>query len=120
MFFLKNRVRILNLGILSLLEFEFVTQALLRLPSSFLSQLILLMVVQEKGYMKLNVGKVVDNMTRGSCIPIDSVKSNDDCSSLVHSIRTGACIDSDKTNLAHLVKAMICRVVTSESKEVGV
>jgi len=51
--------------------------------------------------MKLDVGKVVDNMTRGSCIPIDSVKSSDDYSSHVHCIRTGACNDSDKTNQAH-------------------
>ena len=51
--------------------------------------------------MKLDVGRVVDNMTRGSCIPIDSVKSSDDYSSIVHSIRTGACIDSDKTNPTH-------------------
>ena len=86
---------------MSLLKFEFVAQAHLRFPSSFPSQLILLMVVREKEYMKLDVGKVVDNMTRGSCIPIDSVKSSDDYSSLVHSIGTGACIDSDKTNLAH-------------------
>ena len=41
----------------------------------------------------------VDNMTRGNYIPIDSVKSSDDYSSLV----TGACIDSDKTNPTHLV-----------------
>ena len=86
---------------LSFLEFEFIAQALLRLPSSFPSELILLMVVQEKEYMKLDVGKVVDNMTKGSCIPIDSVKSSDDYSSLVHSIGTGACIDSDKTKLVH-------------------
>ena len=86
---------------LSLLEFEFIAQALLRLPSSFPSQLILLMVVQEKEYMKLDVGKVADNMTQGSCIPIDSVKSSDDYSSLVHSIRTGACTDLDKTNPTH-------------------
>ena len=59
------------------------------------------MVAQEKEYMKLSVGKVVDNMTRWSCIPIGSVKSSDDYSSLVHSIGTGACIDSDKTNSAH-------------------
>ena len=51
--------------------------------------------------MKLDVGKVVDNMTRGSSIPIDFVKNSDDYSSLVHSIGTGACIDSDKTNPAH-------------------
>jgi len=59
------------------------------------------MVVREKEYMKLDVCRVVDNMTRGSCIPIDSVRSSDDHSSLVYSIRTGACIDSDKTNLIH-------------------
>ena len=59
------------------------------------------MVIQEKEYMKLDVGKVIDNMTQGSCIHIDSVKSSDDYSSLVHSIGTGACIDSDKTNPAH-------------------
>ena len=55
------------------------------------------MVVQEKDYMKLDVGKVVDNNTRKSCIPIDSVKSGDDYFSLVHSVGTGAYIDSDKT-----------------------
>ena len=82
---------------LSLLESEFITQARLRLPSSFPSQLILLMGVREKEYMKLDVGKVVDNITRESCIPIDFVKSSDHYSSLVHSIRTEACIDSDKT-----------------------
>ena len=58
---------------MSHLKFEFVAQAHLRLPSSFSNQLILLMVVWEKDYMKLDIGKVVDNMTRGSCIPIDSV-----------------------------------------------
>ena len=51
--------------------------------------------------MKLNVGKVVNNMTRENCIPIDSVKSSDDYFSFVNSIRTGTCIDSDKTNMAH-------------------
>ena len=38
--------------------------------------------------MKQDVGKVVDHMTRGSCIPTDSVKSGDDYSSLVHNIET--------------------------------
>ena len=47
------------------------------------------MVVREKEYMKLDVGNVLDNMTWGSCIPIDSVKSSDDYSSLVHSIGLG-------------------------------
>ena len=59
------------------------------------------MVAQEKEYMKLSIGKVIDIMTQGSCIPISSVKSSDDYSSLVHSIGTGACIDSDKTNPTH-------------------
>ena len=53
--------------------------------------------------MKKIVGKVVDNMTRGSFIPTDSMKSRDDYSSLVHNIGTGAYVDSDKTNLAYLV-----------------
>jgi len=59
------------------------------------------MVVREKEYMKLDVDKVVDNMTRGSCIPIDFVRSSDDYSSLVLSIGTAACIDPDKTNPAY-------------------
>ena len=59
------------------------------------------MLAQEKEYKKLGGGKVVDNMTQGSCILIGSVKSSDDYSSLVHSIGTGACIDSDKTNPTH-------------------
>ena len=42
-------------------------------------------------------------MTRESCIPTDSVKSDNDYSNIVHSIGTGAYIDSDKTNLAYLV-----------------
>ena len=59
------------------------------------------MVAQEKESMKLGVGNVVDNMTRGSCIPIDAMKSSDDYFSFVHNIRIEACIDSDKTNPAH-------------------
>jgi len=60
--------------------------------------------LEKKEHMKLNVGKVVDKMTQGSCIPIDSVKSrHDDYSSLVHNIRTGADVDSDKINPAYLV-----------------
>ena len=47
----------------SLLDFEFAARALLRLPSSFSSQLVLLMVVRDKEYMKLDVGKVVDHNT---------------------------------------------------------
>jgi len=91
-------------GILRLLDFEFASRALLRLSSSFLSQLVLLLVVREKEYMKLNFGKVVNNITRGSCIPTDSVKSGDvDYSSLIHNIGTGSYVDSDKTNPAYLV-----------------
>ena len=58
-------------------------------------------MVVRKEYMKLDVGRVINNMTRGSCIPCDSVKSSDDYPSHVHSIGTGACNDSDKTNPAH-------------------
>ena len=54
-------------------------------------------------YMKLNVGKVVDNITRGSCIATDSVKSGDDNSNFIHYTRTGAYVDLDKTNLPYLV-----------------
>ena len=53
--------------------------------------------------MKLDVGKVVNCMTRVSYIPTDSVKSGDDCSSPVHNIRTEAYIDSDKINQAYLI-----------------
>jgi len=48
---------------LSLLDFKFVARVHLRLPSFFPSQLVLLMVVWEKEYMKLDVGKVVDHNT---------------------------------------------------------
>ena len=64
--------------------------------------------------MKLDVGKLVNHMTQGSCIPTDSMKSADNYSSLIHSIGTRLYIDSDKTNLAYLVgllvKVMIYRV----------
>ena len=53
--------------------------------------------------MELDVGKVVDHMTRESCIPTDSVKSGDDYSSLIHSIGTGAHIESDYPNSAYKV-----------------
>jgi len=49
------------------------------------------------------VGKMVDHMTLGSCIPTESVKIGDDDSNFVHYTRTGAYVDSDKTNLAYLV-----------------
>ena len=42
-------------------------------------------------------------MTRGNCIPTDSVKSGDDNFSLAHNIASGAYVDSDKTNAAYLV-----------------
>ena len=61
------------------------------------------MVIREKEYMKLDVGKVVDHMTRESCIPTDSVKSGDDYSILIHNTRIRAYIDSHKTNLTYLV-----------------
>ena len=53
--------------------------------------------------MKLDVGNVVDHMTRESYIPTDSVKSGNDYSSHVHSIGTGAHIKSDNPNLAYMV-----------------
>ena len=53
--------------------------------------------------MKKIVSKVVDNMTRGSCISTDFVKSGDDYSSLIHNIGTRAYNDSDKTNPTYLV-----------------
>ena len=92
-------------GISSPLDFEFIARVPLRLPSSFLSQLVLLMVVREKEYMKLDVGKVVDHMTRESCIPTDSMKSGNDCSSLVHSIGTAAYIESDNLNSTYMVSS---------------
>ena len=55
------------------------------------------------------VGKGDDNVAQGSCILIHSVKSSDDCFSLIHNMRNGVCIDFDKTNRnAWLVKVMIC------------
>jgi len=39
--------------------------------------------------MKLDVGKVVDHMTRESCIPTYSMKSVDDCFSLVQILGLG-------------------------------
>ena len=54
--------------------------------------------------MKLNISKVVDNITWESCIPTGSVKSrDDDYSSLVHNIEIGAYVDSDKTNPTYLI-----------------
>ena len=44
-----------------------------------------------------------DNMTQGSCIPIDFVKSSDDYFSFIYNIEIGVCVDSDKTNPTYLV-----------------
>ena len=74
-----------------------------RLQKSFLKKIFLLLVHLGMEYMILFIGKVVDSKTRESCIPTDSVKSDDDCPIHVHNIRTEAYIDSDKTNLAYLV-----------------
>ena len=70
---------------------------------SFLKKISLLQVGLGMDCMKLFVRKVVDSKTRGSCIPTDSVKSGDDYPILIHNTGIGACIDSDKTNLAYLV-----------------
>jgi len=43
----------------------------------------------------LTVDKVVDHMTRMSCIPIDLVKSRDDYSDFVHNIGIATCVESD-------------------------
>ena len=91
-------------GISSLLDFEVVTRVHLRLPSSFFRQLVLLMVEE---YMKLDVGKVIDHMTRESCIPTDYVKSGNDYSSLIHSIGTRAQIESDTPNSAYMILSLI-------------
>ena len=60
------------------------------------------MVVREE-YMKLDVGMVVDHMTRENCIPTDSVKSDNDYSSLINNIGTGAHIESDNRNSTYMV-----------------
>jgi len=49
------------------------------------------------------VEKVVDNMARGKCIPMDLMKSEDDCSNLGYNSGIGDFIKSDKTNLVYLV-----------------
>ena len=66
---------------------------------SFLKKISLLQVGLGMDYMKLVVGKVVDHMTRGSCILTDS----DDYSNLVHNTVVGRYADLDKTNSAYLV-----------------
>jgi len=65
------------------------------------------MVDLDKEYVKLDVGKtvdwVVDNMTRGRCIPIDLMKSRDCYSNFDHNSKNRDYIESDKTKLAYLV-----------------
>jgi len=61
------------------------------------------MVVLDKEYMKLNGGKIVDIMTRGSYILIDSVKSRDDYYNFVHNIEIVDNVHSGKTNPAYLI-----------------
>ena len=71
--------------------------------------------------MKLSVGKVVDNMTRWSYIPIGSVKSSDDYSSLVHSIGTGhVLIRIRPIRHTKLVKVIICLVGNIRKRGRGV
>ena len=53
--------------------------------------------------MKLNVEKVVDNITWGKCIPTDSMKSGDNCSNLVYNTRVREYVESNKINPAYLV-----------------
>ena len=53
--------------------------------------------------MKLDIGKVVNNLTSGRCISIDSVKSRDDYSNFVYKLEIGAYIDSDKASSTYLV-----------------
>ena len=52
-------------GFVSLLDFEFVPRPLLK---SYQSQIFLLPIVLDKNHM--NVGKVIDKMSQGSCIPL--------------------------------------------------
>ena len=53
--------------------------------------------------MKLDVGKVIDYMTRGSFIPIDSVKSENYFGNYGYKIGGMGCIDLDKSNPVYLV-----------------
>jgi len=71
-------------------------------------------VVLEKEYRKQNwgmnivkimkiVNKMVENLTRGRCIPIDFVKCGNYFENYGHKIGGMGCIDSDKSNLVYLV-----------------
>ena len=53
--------------------------------------------------MKMNIGKMVDKMTQGSCIPTDSLKSRDDYSNPYDNFGTGKYIELDKTNPVYLI-----------------
>ena len=64
-----------------------------------------------EGVLKLDVGKMVDYMTRESCIPTDSVESGDDCPFLFIVLRLGhILIRIRPTRHTRLVKVMICWV----------
>ena len=89
--------------LLGLSSFGIVVRTQARLSNSFLTRIFFQMVVMKKEYMKLNVRKEVNFMTRGNCNPTDSVKSCDDYSNLVHNIGTRAYVDLDKTNPAYLI-----------------
>jgi len=72
--------------------------------------------------MKLNVGKVVNHMTRDSYIPIDFVKSRDDYSNFVHNIGIGHVLSQIRPTRhtwlvkSFLVKVMPCRVDVIQAK----
>ena len=71
-------------GIVSPSCFDLVSRTHARLLESFWNPIFPLLIVVEKKYIKLNVDKVVDHITRESCIPTDSMKSGDDYSNLVY------------------------------------
>ena len=60
-------------------------------------------------------------MTRGRCIPTDSMKNGDDYSNLDHNSEIGEYVELDKINPTY-VWFMLCNagLVIFESKEVGV
>jgi len=49
------------------------------------------------------VKKVFDSSTRARRVPIDSMKSVDDCTNLGHSSGDGGYIESEKTNPTYLI-----------------
>jgi len=65
------------------------------------------LIVLEKEYMKQNVrrivDKVVENLTQGRWIPIDSMKSWDYFDKFGHKSGDMGYIESDEFNLAYLV-----------------